>query len=84
MSQRNHAAIKTIILSAHADRLFVAEAKKLGVKVYVSKSKVGDALIKAVEAAVKGEEFFVSEWCWNVESGLFERSICTLPHAQKR
>jgi DNA-binding NarL/FixJ family response regulator len=50
-----------VILSKHADKLFVAEAKKLGVKVYVSKSKVGQALVEAVEAAVKGESFIVLE-----------------------
>ena len=48
-----------IILSTHADQHFIEEAKKLGVRAYVSKSKIGDALVKAVEAAVKGEDFVV-------------------------
>ena len=48
-----------VILSTHADRFFVEAAKKIGVKCYVSKSKVGEALVKAVEAAVKGDDFIV-------------------------
>jgi DNA-binding NarL/FixJ family response regulator len=50
-----------VILSTHADRLFVNEAKKMGIRVYVSKTKVGEALVKAVEAAVRGEDFVVLE-----------------------
>jgi DNA-binding NarL/FixJ family response regulator len=50
-----------VILSTHADRLFVNEAKKMGIRVYVSKTKVGEALVKAVEAAVRGEDFIVLE-----------------------
>jgi DNA-binding NarL/FixJ family response regulator len=34
-----------VILSTHADRLFVNEAKKMGIRVYVSKTKVGEALL---------------------------------------
>jgi DNA-binding NarL/FixJ family response regulator len=50
-----------VILSTHADKYFVNEAKKIGVKVYVSKSKIGEALVKAVQAAVEGEDFIVLE-----------------------
>jgi DNA-binding NarL/FixJ family response regulator len=39
----------------------VEEAKNIGVRVYVSKSKMGEALVKAVEAAVKGEDFILLE-----------------------
>ena len=45
-----------VILSTHADRLFVDEARKIGVRAYVAKSDVAEALVKAVEAAVQGEE----------------------------
>ena len=48
-----------VILSSHADQSFVDEAKKIGVKVYVAKSAVGKALIKAVEAAMGNENFVV-------------------------
>ncbi|MGH9544644.1 MAG: response regulator, partial [Terriglobales bacterium] len=50
-----------VILSTHADKFFVEAAKRLGVKAYVAKSKVGEALVKAVEAAVKGEDFILME-----------------------
>lgn len=52
---------RIVILSTHADKYFVNEAKKIGVKVYVSKSKIGEALVKAVQAAVEGEDFIVLE-----------------------
>src|SRR5712691_7813951 len=48
-----------VILSSNADTKFVEEARKLGVQVYIAKSKAGEALVKAVEAAVRGEDFVV-------------------------
>jgi DNA-binding NarL/FixJ family response regulator len=50
-----------VILSQDADRRFVEEAKKIGVQAYVAKSKAGEALVKAVEAAVTGGDFFLVE-----------------------
>ena len=50
-----------VILSSHADQRFVEAAKKIGVRSYVSKSKVGDALVKSIEAAVNGEDFVLIE-----------------------
>jgi DNA-binding NarL/FixJ family response regulator len=50
-----------VILSSHADKHFVAEAKKIGVRAYVPKSKMGRALVEALEAAVKGDDFIVLE-----------------------
>ncbi len=50
-----------VILSSHADQRFVAAAKKIGVRPYVAKSKVGEALVKAIEAAVKGDDFVLVE-----------------------
>jgi two-component system, NarL family, nitrate/nitrite response regulator NarL len=52
-----HSAI--VILSSNADRRFVEEAKKIGVRAYVAKTKAGEALVNAVEAAVRGEDFVV-------------------------
>jgi len=49
------------ILSSHADKYFVAEAKKVGVRAYVPKSKIGQALVEALEAAVKGYDFIFLE-----------------------
>jgi DNA-binding NarL/FixJ family response regulator len=48
-----------VILSSDADQRFVDEAKKLGVRAYVAKTKAGEALIKSVEAAIRGEDFVV-------------------------
>jgi DNA-binding NarL/FixJ family response regulator len=40
---------------------FVEQAKKIGVRAYVAKSRAGEALVKAVEAAVMGEDFILIE-----------------------
>jgi two-component system, NarL family, nitrate/nitrite response regulator NarL len=50
-----------VILSTHADKHFIEEAKKIGVRVYISKTQVGNSLVKAVEAAVNGEDFVVMD-----------------------
>jgi DNA-binding NarL/FixJ family response regulator len=50
-----------VILSQKADLEFVEQAKKIGVRAYVSKSRAGEALVKAVEAAVMGEDFILIE-----------------------
>jgi DNA-binding NarL/FixJ family response regulator len=50
-----------VILSQNADQHFIAEAKKVGVQAYVSKSKAGESLVKAVEGAVLGEDFLFVE-----------------------
>lgn len=50
-----------VILSSHADARFVAAAKKIGVQSYVAKSKAGEALVKAIQAAVQGEDFVLLE-----------------------
>jgi len=50
-----------VILSSHADKYFVAEARKIGVRAYVPKSTIGQALVGALEAAVSEEGFIVLE-----------------------
>jgi DNA-binding NarL/FixJ family response regulator len=50
-----------VILSSNADQGFVNEAKKLGVRAFVAKSKAGEELVKAVESAVLGEDFTLVE-----------------------
>jgi CheY-like chemotaxis protein len=50
-----------VILSSHADKYFIAEAKKVGVRAYVPKSKIGQAFVDALEAALKGDDFIVLE-----------------------
>src|ERR1700733_10094883 len=46
-----------VILSSNTDQQFVKEAKEIGIRAYVAKTKAGEALVKAVEAAVRGEDF---------------------------
>jgi DNA-binding NarL/FixJ family response regulator len=46
-----------VILSVNADKRFIEEAKKVGARAYVAKSKAGEMLIKAIEAAIAGGEF---------------------------
>ena len=48
-----------VILSSHADKQFIEEAKKVGARAYVSKTKIGEALIKAIEDAVHSPNFVV-------------------------
>jgi DNA-binding NarL/FixJ family response regulator len=50
-----------VILSSNVDKRFLEEAKKIGARAYVAKSKAGAALVTAIEAAVEGENFFVLE-----------------------
>lgn len=50
-----------VILSSHADREFVEEAKKIGVRAYVAKSKAVQELVKAVQAAEMNESFVLIE-----------------------
>jgi CheY-like chemotaxis protein len=50
-----------VILSSHKDKQFVAEARKAGAKGYVEKSDADGQLVRAIQSAVKGAEFFVVE-----------------------
>ena len=50
-----------VIPSTHADQQFIEVAKKIGVRVYISKTQVGDSLVQAVEAAINGEDFVVMD-----------------------
>jgi DNA-binding NarL/FixJ family response regulator len=46
-----------VILSSNADKHFVEEAKKIGARAYVAKSKAAVALVRAIERAIKVGEF---------------------------
>ena len=46
-----------VILSLNADERPIEEAKKIGARAYVAKSKAAEALIKAIEAAIAGGDF---------------------------
>jgi CheY-like chemotaxis protein len=50
-----------VILSSHKDEQFIAEARTAGAIGYVKKSDADQELVRAIELAVKGEEFFVLE-----------------------
>jgi DNA-binding NarL/FixJ family response regulator len=50
-----------VILSSHADKRFVEEAKKIGVRAYVAKTALAEALVKAIEAAIAGGDFVLME-----------------------
>jgi CheY-like chemotaxis protein len=50
-----------VILSSHKDDQFIAEARKAGAKGYIEKSNADEQLVRAIESAVKGQEFFVVE-----------------------
>jgi DNA-binding NarL/FixJ family response regulator len=46
-----------VILSSHADKQFIEEAKKVGAQAYVAKTQIGEALIKAIADAVDSRDF---------------------------
>ena len=46
-----------VILSSHADKRFVEQAKRSGARAYVAKSKAGEALVRAIDAAVIDGDF---------------------------
>jgi DNA-binding NarL/FixJ family response regulator len=48
-----------VILSSHKNDQFIAEARAVGARAYVEKSDAADELVRAVESAAKGEEFFL-------------------------
>jgi DNA-binding NarL/FixJ family response regulator len=48
-----------IILSSNADKHFIEEAKKIGARAYVAKSKAAEALVTAIEGAITDGEFIV-------------------------
>jgi two-component system response regulator NreC len=46
-----------VILSSHADKHFIEEAKKVGARAYVAKTRIGEALVKAIADAVESGDF---------------------------
>jgi two-component system nitrate/nitrite response regulator NarL len=46
-----------IMLSSNADKHFVEEAKKIGARAYVAKTKAAEALVTAIVRAIIGGEF---------------------------
>lgn len=52
--------IPILIFSLDRTEAFTEVAKKIGVSGYISKNDVGDTLLKAIDAALNNQEFFVS------------------------
>lgn len=50
-----------VILSSNADERHIEEAKRIGARAYVSKTRAGNDLVKAIEAAIKGGDFVLVE-----------------------
>jgi DNA-binding NarL/FixJ family response regulator len=46
-----------VVLSSDADQRLVDEAKKIGVRAYIAKTKAGEELVRTIEAAVKSGDF---------------------------
>ena len=59
--RQNLPEVAIVILSSEADRRLIDEAKKIGVKAFVPKTEAAIALVKAIEAAIRNDEFFVVE-----------------------
>ena len=50
-----------VILSTHADERLIEEAKRIGARAYVAKTRAGEALVKAIEAAIEGGDFVLMD-----------------------
>lgn len=46
-----------VILSTNADKRFVEEARKIGARAYVAKTRAAEALVTAIETAILGRDF---------------------------
>jgi DNA-binding NarL/FixJ family response regulator len=50
--------VQILILSMHESNQLIEEAKKIGVQGYVTKTQVGNTLLSAIDALLRGETFF--------------------------
>jgi DNA-binding NarL/FixJ family response regulator len=53
--------VTIVILSNNADKRFIEEAKRVGARAYVPKSKGAIALVEAIQVAMRNDEFYVVE-----------------------
>ena len=58
--KKSYPQIPILIFSLDRTEMFTEVAKKIGVNGYLSKNDVGETLLKAVEAALNKQTFFVS------------------------
>jgi DNA-binding NarL/FixJ family response regulator len=57
--KRKFPELAIVILSSHADKQFIAEAKKVGAGAYVAKTKADEQLIRAIDGAIVTRGEFV-------------------------
>jgi DNA-binding NarL/FixJ family response regulator len=50
-----------VILSTHADDRLIEEARRIGARAFVAKTRAGEALVKAIEAAIEGGDFVLMD-----------------------
>lgn len=53
----NRPESRVVILSNYPDKSFVEEAKRIGIRGYISKTRAGEALVNAIDAIVKSQDF---------------------------
>jgi DNA-binding NarL/FixJ family response regulator len=59
--RKNLPEVAIVILSSEADKRIINMAKTIGVKAFVPKTQAAVALVEAIKAAIRNEEFFVVE-----------------------
>ncbi|MGA7918323.1 MAG: response regulator [Candidatus Acidiferrales bacterium] len=50
-----------VILSSHTDKHFIEAAKAARARAYVAKTNAGEALLKAIDAALKSDDFVLMD-----------------------
>jgi DNA-binding NarL/FixJ family response regulator len=51
--------VAIMILSSQADKRFIEAARKIGARAFVPKTEASVALVRAIEAAIRNDEFFL-------------------------
>ena len=59
--RNQHPEVAIVILSSHAGRTFIEEAREIGARAFVPKSHAAEALVRAIQAATQNGEFFAVE-----------------------
>jgi two-component system response regulator NreC len=50
-----------VILSTHADERLIEEAKRIGARAFVAKTRAGEALVKAIDGVIEQGNFVLME-----------------------
>ena len=59
--RKNLPEVAIVILSSEADKRLIDEARKIGVRAFVPKTQAAVALVRAIEAAIRNDEFYIVE-----------------------